>query len=184
MLACCPHWGFFLPSPAYYYRHYAPNKSQCIRAWGRAQIHPICRRQQAKGAVSTQQTITKLIFYTVQYKYFGLLEMPPSSHWFCYYPWSVHITTTLDCTTVQSSSSLNPGAQFFFFKLSICISPIGWIQVKGPIALTSVIMKCFERLVKGHITSTLPDTLHTLQFSYRPNRSTDDAITITLPYPI
>ena len=28
-----------------------------------------------------------------------------------------------------------------------------------PVALTSVIMKCFERLVKDHITSTLPDTL-------------------------
>ena len=28
-----------------------------------------------------------------------------------------------------------------------------------PIALTSVIIKCFERPVKDHITSTLPDTL-------------------------
>ena len=37
-----------------------------------------------------------------------------------------------------------------------------------PVALTSVIMKCFERLVKYHITSTLPDTLDTLQFAYRP----------------
>ena len=50
-----------------------------------------------------------------------------------------------------------------------------------PIALTSVIMKCFERLVKDHITSTLPDTLDPLQFAYRPNRSTRDAIAITLP---
>ena len=32
-----------------------------------------------------------------------------------------------------------------------------------PIALTSVIMKCFERLV--NITSTLPDTLDPLQFA-------------------
>ena len=40
-----------------------------------------------------------------------------------------------------------------------------------PVALTSVIMKCFERLVKDHITSTLPDTLDPLQFAYRPNRS-------------
>ena len=39
-------------------------------------------------------------------------------------------------------------------------------------------MKCFERLVKDHITSTLPDILNPLQFSYRPNRSTDDAITL------
>ena len=40
--------------------------------------------------------------------------------------------------------------------------------------------KCFESLVKDHITSTLPDTLDPLQFAYRPNRSTDDAIAITL----
>ena len=46
-------------------------------------------------------------------------------------------------------------------------------------ALTSVIMKCFERLVKDHINSTLPDTLDPLQFVYRPNRSTDNAIAIT-----
>ena len=49
-----------------------------------------------------------------------------------------------------------------------------------PIALTSVIMKWFERLVKDHITSTLPDTLDLLQFAYRPNRSTDNAIAIAL----
>ena len=51
-----------------------------------------------------------------------------------------------------------------------------------PVALTFAILKCFERLVKDHITSTstLPDTLDPLQFAYRPNRSTDDAITITL----
>ena len=41
-------------------------------------------------------------------------------------------------------------------------------------------MKCFERPVNDHITSTLPDTLDPLQFVYRPNRSTDDAIAITL----
>ena len=49
-----------------------------------------------------------------------------------------------------------------------------------PVALTFVIMKCFERLVKDHITATLSDTLDPLQFAYRPNRSTDDAIAIAL----
>ena len=49
-----------------------------------------------------------------------------------------------------------------------------------PVALTSVIMKCFERLVKDHITSTLPATLDPLQFAYRPTSSTDDSIAITL----
>ena len=41
-------------------------------------------------------------------------------------------------------------------------------------------MKCFERLVKDHITSTLSDTLDPLQFAYRPNKFTDDAIAISL----
>ena len=49
-----------------------------------------------------------------------------------------------------------------------------------PVALTSIIMKCFERLVKDHIISTLPVPLDPLQFVYCPNRSTDDAIAITL----
>lgn len=37
-------------------------------------------------------------------------------------------------------------------------------------------MKCFEKLIKTFITSSLPTTLDPLQFAYRPNRSTDDAI--------
>ncbi len=37
-------------------------------------------------------------------------------------------------------------------------------------------MKVFERLVKNYICSSIPDTLDPLQFAYRPNRSTDDAI--------
>ena len=48
----------------------------------------------------------------------------------------------------------------------------------GPIALTSVAMKCFERLVMAHINTIIPETLDPLQFSYRPNRSTEDAISI------
>ncbi len=43
-------------------------------------------------------------------------------------------------------------------------------------ALTSIVMKVFERLVKSHISSSIPVTLDPLQFAYRPNRSTDDAI--------
>ncbi|KAI5620514.1 gastrula zinc finger protein XlCGF28.1-like [Silurus asotus] len=45
-----------------------------------------------------------------------------------------------------------------------------------PVALTSVVMKCFERMVRDFITASLPDTLDPLQFAYRQNRSTEDAI--------
>ena len=49
-----------------------------------------------------------------------------------------------------------------------------------PIALTSVALKCFERLVMSHTNSILPDTLDRLQFAYCTNRFTDDAISIAL----
>ncbi len=49
-----------------------------------------------------------------------------------------------------------------------------------PIAPTPIIMKCFERLVMHNIKTSLPNTLNPLQFAYRPNRSTDDAISSTL----
>ncbi|KAF7652167.1 hypothetical protein LDENG_00100700 [Lucifuga dentata] len=39
-------------------------------------------------------------------------------------------------------------------------------------------MKCFEQIVKTHICSSLPDTLDPLQFTYRSNRATDDAIAL------
>jgi hypothetical protein len=51
-------------------------------------------------------------------------------------------------------------------------------------------MKCLERLVMAHINTIIPETLDPLQFAYRPNRSTDDAISIvlhtalSLPFPI
>ncbi len=49
-----------------------------------------------------------------------------------------------------------------------------------PVALKSIVMKVFERLVKNHICSSTPVTLDPLQFAFRPNRSTDDAISHVL----
>ncbi len=52
-----------------------------------------------------------------------------------------------------------------------------------PVALTTtccVVMNVFERLLKKHICSSIPATLDPLQFAYRPNRSTDDAISQVL----
>ncbi|KAK3552018.1 hypothetical protein QTP70_031593, partial [Hemibagrus guttatus] len=46
-----------------------------------------------------------------------------------------------------------------------------------PIALTPIMMKCFERLVMRHIKTQLLPSLDPLQFAYR---STDNAITTTL----
>ncbi|XP_029938457.1 NACHT, LRR and PYD domains-containing protein 3-like [Salarias fasciatus] len=49
-----------------------------------------------------------------------------------------------------------------------------------PVALTPIITKCLERLVLNHIMSCLPASLDPYQFAYRANRSTEDAIAITL----
>ncbi len=49
-----------------------------------------------------------------------------------------------------------------------------------PFALTSIVMKVFERFVKNHICSSIPVTVDPLQFAYRPNRSTDNAISQVL----
>ncbi len=50
----------------------------------------------------------------------------------------------------------------------------------SPIALTPIFSKCFEKLVREHICSVLPASLDPLQFAYRSNRSTGDAIAFTL----
>ena len=47
-----------------------------------------------------------------------------------------------------------------------------------PVALTSVAIKCFERLVTAHINTIIPDPMDPLQVAYRPKRYTDDAISI------
>ncbi len=49
-----------------------------------------------------------------------------------------------------------------------------------PVALTSIVMKVFERLVKKHICFSIPVMLDPLQFAYHSNRSTDDAISHVL----
>ncbi len=58
-------------------------------------------------------------------------------------------------------------------------SPVSCLNDYRPIALTPIIMKCFERLVMHNIKTSIPNTLDPLQFAYRPNRSTDDAISST-----
>ncbi|XP_051980215.1 uncharacterized protein LOC127641324 [Xyrauchen texanus] len=59
-------------------------------------------------------------------------------------------------------------------------SSVSFLNDYRPSALTPIIMKCFERLIMRHIKTQLPPSLDPLQFAYRPNRSTDDAIATTL----
>ncbi len=50
-------------------------------------------------------------------------------------------------------------------------SPVSCLNDYRPIALTPIMMKCFERLVMQKIKNSLPKTLDPLQFAYCPNRS-------------
>ncbi|KAI5101429.1 gastrula zinc finger protein XlCGF28.1-like [Silurus meridionalis] len=59
-------------------------------------------------------------------------------------------------------------------------STVSCLNDYRPVALTPIVMKCFERLVMRHIKTQLPPSLDPMQFAYRPNRSTDDAISTTL----
>lgn len=49
-----------------------------------------------------------------------------------------------------------------------------------PVALTPVIMKCFERILLNYIRDVIPAGLDSLQFAYRKNRSTEDAVSLAL----
>ncbi|KAK3555550.1 hypothetical protein QTP86_021778 [Hemibagrus guttatus] len=49
-----------------------------------------------------------------------------------------------------------------------------------PVALTPIVMKCFEKLVLSHLIASLPPTLDPHQFAYRQNRSREDAISTAL----
>lgn len=48
------------------------------------------------------------------------------------------------------------------------------------VALTTIIMKCFERLVLSHIKASIPTDLDSHEFAYRGNRSMEDTISIAL----
>ena len=52
----------------------------------------------------------------------------------------------------------------------------------GPVALTSVVMKCLKRLVLFHLKPITAPHLDPLQFAYRANRSVDDAVNLGLHY--
>lgn len=51
-----------------------------------------------------------------------------------------------------------------------------------PVALTSVVMKSFERLVLPHLKDIAAPLLDPLQFAYRANRSVDDAVNLALHF--
>ncbi|KAK0146207.1 hypothetical protein N1851_014489 [Merluccius polli] len=97
-------------------------------------------------------------------------------------------TSQADCTeelkdvfTDIFNTSLSQAAVPSHFKATIIIpvpkkpAPFCFNDYH-PVALTPIIMKCFERLVMSHIKSILPPTLDPFQFAYQAKHSTEDAI--------
>ena len=84
----------------------------------------------------------------------------------------------------------------FNWSLSLCVVPtcfkkatiipipkknsISCLNDYRPVALTSVVMKCFEKQVLNFLNSKLPDKFDPFQFAYKANRSVDDAISINM----
>ncbi len=73
------------------------------------------------------------------------------------------------------------------FKRSTIISVPKKPKITGlndyrPVALTSVAMKSFERLVLAYLKASTGPLLDPLQFAYRANRSVDDAVNMGLHY--
>ncbi len=62
------------------------------------------------------------------------------------------------------------------------ISKITGLNDYRPVALTSVVMKSFEKLVLAHLKDITWPLLDPLQFAYRANRSVDDAVNMGLHY--
>ena len=44
-----------------------------------------------------------------------------------------------------------------------------------PVALTSILCKCMERVLSNHLTAMVADRLDPLQFAYKAKRGVDDA---------
>ena len=63
------------------------------------------------------------------------------------------------------------------------IAKVSCLNDYRSVALMSVALKCFERLVMAHFNSIIPETLDPLQFAYQPNRSTDVGISIAFHTP-
>ncbi len=61
-------------------------------------------------------------------------------------------------------------------------SKITWLNDYRPVALTSVVMKSFEKLVLAHMKDINGPSLDPLQFAHRANRSVDDAVNMGLYY--
>ena len=73
------------------------------------------------------------------------------------------------------------------FKSSVIIpvpkrTPVSTMNDYRPVALTSIVMKSFEKLVMKFIKSFIPDGFDPYQFAYKSKHSVDDAVSLALEF--
>lgn len=59
---------------------------------------------------------------------------------------------------------------------------VPWLNDYRPVALTSVIINSFEGLILSHLKDVTDALLDPLLYTYRANRSVDDAMNMGLHY--
>jgi hypothetical protein len=90
-----------------------------------------------------------------------------------------------DIFNISLSESVIPTC----FKQTIVVpvprTKVTYLNDYRPVALTSVAMKCFERLVMAHINIIIPNTLDPFQFAYSPTdpQMMQSLLHSTLPFP-
>uniref|UniRef100_A0AAV2L2L3 Reverse transcriptase domain-containing protein n=1 Tax=Knipowitschia caucasica TaxID=637954 RepID=A0AAV2L2L3_KNICA len=139
-------------------------------------VFPDCLNQ---GAFTvTQEAVQRVLSSTIVRKAPGPDGIPPRVLKLC----SEQLAPVL---TDIFNLSLRDCAVPNCFKESTIIpipkkTPVTCLNDYRPVALTSVLMKTFERLVLDFIKSQIPVSVDPLQFAYRQNRSVEDAISFAL----
>ncbi|KAL0146691.1 hypothetical protein M9458_058031 [Cirrhinus mrigala] len=105
---------------------------------------------------------------------------------------------TPPATPLPPSPTTQPVLEIFNRSLELCLVPnclkrstiipvpkkpkITGFNDYRPVALTSVVMKAFEKLVLAYLKDITGPLLDSFQFAYRANRSVDDAVNMALHY--
>ncbi|KAK3557635.1 hypothetical protein QTP70_032302 [Hemibagrus guttatus] len=111
--------------------------------------------------------------------HFGRLY--PGSYPFGHDPELMTIDVFTDIFNISLSSAVVPTCQKTTTTIPVPKkSPVSCLNDYRPVALTPIIMNCFERLIMRHIKNLLPPSLDPMQFAYHLNHSMDDAISTTL----
>ena len=110
--------------------------------------------------------------WTRQHPWVGSQNMCQRAGWCS----NIHFDLSLSYSTISSCFNTTTIIRLPKKNLPTCLNDY------RTVALTLIIMKCSERVVLSHIQSSIHHPLDPLQYIYRPNGSTSDAIAAVLHY--